>query len=311
VSSGPRMSEWKPLPASRYEMFPIVELEEDYRERLEFPADRHRIVLDLGGIPVEVRTDSHGVFEYLEETLGAFAVSSEPAVRLAIGQTDGLLPLRRQLGTLGMYAHGSHVFGRFRELAGYIDVETGDGRGVISGTNYRQDVFNFLRLVINAFAPSVDALLFHTAAVARDGRALLFYGPAMAGKSTLSRLAVQRYELMTDDMLMLRFSDGGLRAASCGFWGGETKEYASKPLDLPVAGFFRLRQGSENRLQPIRGAQRALDVVCQTPSMARRPHHHSAILDFASRAADAASFHELTFQKKDDSFWSVIDELDC
>ena len=90
--------------------------------------------------------------------------------------------------------------------------------------------------------PPLDAVLFHTAAVARGGRAYLFFGPSTAGKSTLTRLAARQHEIISDDMLVLRLSEGKLRAASCGFWGGETREFPTRRQDLEVAGLYRLRK---------------------------------------------------------------------
>ena len=114
---------------------------------------------------------------------------------------------------------------------------------------------------------------------------------------------------MTDDMLIIRISGGELRAATCGFWGGETRSYPSKAIDLPVAGLFRLKKGSENRLNPIPPALAALDIVCGVPNMTRPVAHHQFLLDFAAKVARMAPCHELNFHRRDDSFWSVIDDI--
>ena len=110
-------------------------------------------------------------------------------------------------------------------------------------------------------------------------------------------------------MLVLRLEDGVLRAATCGFWGGETKEYPTCRIDLPVRGFFRLRKGPLNLVRPVPAAQAALEVVCGIPSMKRPLSDHRFLLEFAGAAAQAVPMHELQFHNRDDSFWSVVDEL--
>lgn len=305
----PEPRTWRATPEQRYERFPLVSLEDDYDSRLAFSAARHGIVLGLGSIPIEIRTDCSRLFDYISEVMGPFSETSEPVLRLAIGQTEGPLPLRKQLGTMAMYARGSRVVAKFREMAGFLDVEAGVGRCLLSGHNFRQDLANYLRFVMNAITPSQNAVLFHTAAIARDGKAYVFYGPSTAGKSTLSALAARRYQVMTDDMLILRYADGQLRAATCGFWGGETTVYPTKHLDLPIHGLYRLHKADSNRVERLSNATGAIDLVCQVPSMIRSALDHQRILDFMGRAAATVPFFELHFHKRDDSFWSTIDGL--
>jgi len=310
VNASPGRREWQPTPAERYRQFPIVELEEDYEERLRFDADRHRLVLALGGLPFEIRTSSEGIYEYMNEVFGPFVESGEPVCRLEVGETDGPLPLATQLGALATFQRGTRIIGRFREMAGFVDTATHTGRGLIAGQNYRQDLANFLRLAVNVVTPPLGAVLFHTAAVARNGRTYIFYGAASAGKSTLSELASRRYEIMTDDMLVLRLADGELRAATCGFWGGETKCYPTRRIELPIQAFFRLRKAERNRVSRLPDAIGVLDLICGVPSVARSAEQHQPTLEFASKAASQVAFHELEFHKNDDSFWSTIDAFE-
>lgn len=302
----PPNREWTPALAAQNEP-PILDLEDDYEHRLAFSAERYRLVVGLGGISVEVKTDSIGIRDYLVEALGPFLEESEPQVRLAIGAAGEPFPLRTLIGTMMTYTRGPRVIGKFREMAGYIDTATGLGRGLVASENFRQNMLNYLRLVVDAMTPRLAAMLFHTAGVARNGHAYLFFGQATAGKSTLTRLAARRYEIMTDDMLVLRLDQGVTRAATCGFWGGETKDYPTKRIDLPVKALFRLRKGATNTLRRLDPAAAAFEVVCGIPSMVRPKSDYRGILDMASEVASRVPFYELQFHKNDDSFWSVID----
>ena len=306
----PPNGEWTPALVALNEP-PVLDLEPDYEQRLQFEdEDRYRLVLGLGGIATEIRTHSKGIEEYLPKTYGTFVESREPRVRLSLGSVEDDYPFRTLIGTMMTYTRGKRVIGKFREMAGYVDTATGAGRGLILRDNYRQDVNNYLRMVIDAMTPPLDAILFHTAGIARDGHCYLFYGPSAAGKSTITKLAAQRYDVLTDDMLILRLEDGVIRAASCGFWGGETKAYPTKKIDLPVKGFFRLKKGEKNRARRLDPIEAALEIVCGIPSMERPKRDYRFILDLASEAVARTPSYELEFHKEDDSFWGVIDELD-
>jgi hypothetical protein len=289
---------------------PVLALEPDYEERLRFAAGRHRFVLSLGGLPVEIATDSDGIAGYLKEHFGGFLDDREPSVRLELGEADErAFPFETLVGSLITYARGSHVIGKFRTMAGFIDTARHRGRGLVAAGNYRQDLGNYLRFIIDAMMPPFGAVLFHTAGAARRGHAYLFYGPSTAGKSTITALLARQAEILSDDMLVVRLVDGRLRAATCGFWGGGTTEYPTRRIDLEVRALFRLRKAAEVSVTRIEPARAALDVLASVPNMERPARDREFVLDFAKAAAGSAPFFELAFRKGDDSFWSVIDEL--
>lgn len=61
------------------------------------------------------------------------------------------------------------------------------------------------RVILSWFADQSGDEFFHTAAVSRDGRALLISGPSGSGKSTLSFFAaLNGYELISDDFTLVR-----------------------------------------------------------------------------------------------------------
>lgn len=304
----PSFRAWTPALAAQI-WSPVLALEEDYEERLAFAAEKYRIVLALGGIPIEIRTDSAALLGHLKDNYGAFLEESEPQVRLAMGVAVGDFPLETLMGTLVTYADGSRIVGKFRGMAGFIDGASQAGRGLVEAGNLRQDVLNYFRLVIGAMTPPLAAVLFHTAALVANGRAYLFYGASTAGKSTVTKLSAPPREVMTDDMLVLRDVGGKLHAATCGFWGGETKSYPNQRIDLPVAAMLRLRKADSNSLKELRTVERVVDILCQVPNMQRPDRDRGFLLDFARFAATSVPFYELAFHKKDDSFWDLLSEI--
>src|SRR5436853_7058035 len=106
---------WTPAMAARFEPA-VVELEDDYEARLGAPLGehvRHRLRFALGGIPVEVGTDSDGIAEFLHDAYGTFADSMEPAVRIELAETAGEFPFSTLVGTMMTYPRGQRVVAKF------------------------------------------------------------------------------------------------------------------------------------------------------------------------------------------------------
>ena len=108
---------------------------------------------------------------------------------------------------------------------------------------------------------------------------------------------------------VLRFDKGRLMAASCAFWGGETRDIPSKRYEFPIGGFFRLHKDVENRLVPMSKSRAAFEIACNVPGVERTLEEHGAVLDLATRAAAQSLTYDLHFSKNDSSFWRAIDDL--
>ena len=110
-----------------------------------------------------------------------------------------------------------------------------------------------------------DVLLFHSSAVAVDGRAYLFAAPSGTGKSTHTRLwrrlLGDRAVMINDDKPFLRFTENEILAFGSP-WDG--KHRLSSPISAPVAGICLLRRGEENRIERISAREGYLHLTRQT-----------------------------------------------
>ncbi len=146
-----------------------------------------------------------------------------------------------------------------RHDAGGLDVEghgfqaridlSPDFHGLLWGEDEqllaRSIVFeNYLRMVAAYAALQRQGLFLHSAGIVIDGRAWLFLGRSGAGKTTLSRLALQEgAAVLSDDAnMLLPDAQGRYRAGPVPFAGelGDVNKDARQ--NYPVAGLFWLEQ---------------------------------------------------------------------
>lgn len=100
--------------------------------------------------------------------------------------------------------------------------------------------------------PTYDALVFHGAVLALDGRAYAFTARSGTGKTTHLRLWLSEFgdevHILNGDKPILRHADGAWRAAGTP-WRG--KERYGRNEILPLGGIVFLERGRENEILPL------------------------------------------------------------
>lgn len=106
-----------------------------------------------------------------------------------------------------------------------------------------------------------DILLFHSSAIAMDGKAYLFSAPSGTGKSTHVRLWRKLYGdrvmMVNDDKPLLHVGKDGVVVYGTP-WDG--KHRLSNRISVPVGGICLLGRGQENKISRIKGVD-ALPVL--------------------------------------------------
>lgn len=97
-----------------------------------------------------------------------------------------------------------------------------------------------------------DILLFHSSALAMDGKAILFAAPSGTGKSTHARLWREcfggRVTMINDDKPLLKVREDAVTVYGTPYAG---KEGLHANASAPVAAIVLLRQGPENLIKPL------------------------------------------------------------
>lgn len=102
--------------------------------------------------------------------------------------------------------------------------------------------------------------MLHASYIAYNGGAILFAAPSQTGKSTQARLWEQHAgaELINGDRVLLGKRKGVWYAhgyPNCG------SSDVCKNISLPIRAIVILRQGQENKIQPLAQAQRVRSLV--------------------------------------------------
>jgi hypothetical protein len=185
-------------------------------------------------------------------------------------------------------------------------------RALVAAEAPVRDLSNLLRLLLFAFAPAAPALLLHAAAIEQQGASWLFFGPSHAGKSTVSRLSAPR-RVLSDDAVLLEAAGSpvaGLRVATAGLWGAEGSEGLAperRPVTLPAAAAFQLRQAASNQVRRLTRARAALALLGATSLVAPSAALRQASLAVTDEVAARLPVFELEFSHRDGSFWQVVE----
>lgn len=123
-------------------------------------------------------------------------------------------------------------------------------------------------------------LLIHSSVIEKDGRAVMCLGESGTGKSTHTRLWLENIEgteRLNDDGPVVRVFDDGRVLVFGSPWSGKGAVYRAECR--PIAGFLRLSQAPENRIQrlsriaafgallpsalpTLQKEERTLDLIC-------------------------------------------------
>ena len=211
------------------------------------------LVIEIGGMPILVRTESAEFARLLEKRYGSFITTAvpRPAFELEI-----------ELAPPGSINPDESV--RVRLDRGRWVMERGDfraewdlerHRGWVRQTANPYSIDSVLRILHSLILAREGGFLVHAASAVRHGRAFLFSGLSGAGKTTLTRLALPDTTLLSDEVSYVRREPEGYRAFGTPFAGELGK--SGENVSAPVGALYLLAQGPENRIEPLATAEAA------------------------------------------------------
>jgi len=192
--------------------------------------------------------------------------------------------------------------GEFSYVLDDASLELGASIAEFHGVRHEYALDSLLRILLTAVLLPRHGFLLHAASVVRDGRAYIFAGRSGAGKSTVASLSPAG-SVLTDEISLLRHSDGRWQAFGTPFWG----EFRAAGMNrhFPIAGIYFLTQDRHDRFEPLSTKQilRAL-LPCVLFFSSDRLANEAllcTLLDLIERVPA----YRLHFRRSSD-FWRVI-----
>jgi hypothetical protein len=196
------------------------------------------LIIDIGVMPIAVRTESAAFLEILENRYGGFVNANAPPV-FTFGVEivpPGRITDEEDLSV--RFAGGRWVLER-GDFHAECDMARGYGTIRQSANPYAIDAA--LRIVHSLLLAEQGGLLVHAASAIRNGRAFLFAGVSGAGKTTIARLAPPDVTLLTDEISYVR--GWGLGA---GDWGQNSRESEVRSPKLEARSQERQARSQES-----------------------------------------------------------------
>ncbi len=175
----------------------------------------------------------------------------------------------------------------------------------LEGAMFESAFANVFRVVVAYFVVEGGGALLHSAAVADGGTAQLFVGVSGSGKSTISQLALDSGRSVLSDDLNALWPDDGQTFVEQVPFTGDLRGSMTAAGQFPVAGIFRLRQGSTPRLRPLTVAETVALLFGCAPFVNSDPFRHDRLLTNLEACARDLPADELTFAL-DRDFWHLV-----
>ncbi len=264
----------------------------------------HDVTIEIGDIPICLRTESGEFARLLEDRYGEFVAQDASQSATAPPAMELEVELFPESGIRNDLEKADEEDVSVRLRANRWVMERGDfraewdpecRRGWVRQTANPYAIDSVLRILYSLMLVRTGGFLIHAASAVRNSRAFVFAGESGAGKTTLSRLAPAGVTILTDEISYMkpasRKSSGTHEQAYEAFgtpFAGELARIGRKTR-APLAGLFILTQGAENRIEPLSESEAAWELFRHVLFFARDDELvqrvFQNILDFVARVA--------------------------
>ena len=205
------------------------------------------VIIGIGGIPIQVRSESPEFLRMLEGRYSGFLdPEAHPVVELDISLVAPRA-ITDEEDISVRFRSGQWLIER-SDLRAELEPALRRGRVEQSANPYAIDTV--LRIVHSLVLARTGGLLVHAASCVRNGKAFLFAGVSEAGKTTISSLAPADATLLTDEISYLQRDADSYLAFGTPFAGELARP--GENVHAPLAALYLLQKGPENSIEPVK-----------------------------------------------------------
>jgi hypothetical protein len=263
---------------------------------------RHEIAVEIGGLPILLRTQDPSFIELLANRYAGFvgSFSSKPHFEFDIDLVAPSSELDADEDAQVEMQRGQwHL--RRGDFRAHWDPKA--GRGHIRQSPNPYSIDSVLRIVHTLVLAREGGFLLHAASAIRNGRAFLFSGVSGAGKTTISRLIPSDASLLTDEISYIRAGSDGYRACGTPFAGELAR--VGENQSAQIAGLFFLAKGEENRIETIPSAEAVRSLLRNILFFAEDAELVNLVFRSACDFVEQVPVQRLTFVP-DQRVWDLI-----
>ena len=162
---------------------------------------------------------------------------------------------------------------------------------------------NFCRVLVAYRLHELGGAVIHGAGLILDGEGLLFAGRSGAGKSTVSRMGLERgLTVLSDDLNALLPHENTVRLAGLPFTGDLARGDGSV---VPLRGLYRLVQDPDDSLHPLGKAEAVATLLACSPFLNADPHRRGTLFSTLLGLAEGMRAFELRFSLRG-GMWDIL-----
>jgi hypothetical protein len=282
------------------------------------------VQLEIGGIPVLIKSDKSWFIQIIAKKYQAFISSSslkseseknslnnshpgcQSTVQLYLDLRQKEMEkwsdlIEEKLWIDISYRH-NRFFIRRPDLEGEIDLTSRIARVTNRAAIYSFD--SFLRILYSLILVQEGGFLLHAASVAKDGQGYLFMGKSGAGKSTIAAHSPEQ-SVLSDEISLIKKVEADYRLYSTPFWGEQ--EIKGRNFCFPLQGIYQLKQSPQlcsKKLTPRDALSKLMGNILY---FSREPFLTRQLFQNCFDFIQGMPIFELEFQKNT-SFWGILDQ---
>lgn len=262
------------------------------------------VAVQIGGIPILLRTDDREFRELLETRYAGFvndSMDSPLEFKIDLAEPRSTIEAGEDVR---VRFHSGSWFLRRGDFRAEWDPRTCKGR--IHQTRSPYAIDSVLRIVHTLILAKSGGFLVHAASAIRHGRAFLFAGISGAGKTTISRLAPPDAILLTDEISYVRKE--GTTYLACGTpFAGELGK-AGQNQSAPLVRLFLLEKGPECKTEAVPRGEAVRSLLRNILFFAEDGELVKRLFQSACEFVERVPVERLTFVP-DQRVWQMVGQI--